>query len=178
MIAKEGRMNYIGVDPGNDGGLALIDKFGKAVEYQKMPDVAGIDKFFRDAYVSCSLDIICIFEEHKGGKAGITSAAAHKSAGRYLGIIQAMCQVYSIKMVCITPQEWKAHFKLINRTLKGQVKPSDKVKREAAKQASIALCKQHFPCINLKATPRCTTEHDGIAESLLLAEFGRRLMLI
>ena len=164
----------LGVDPGNDGALSLIDHKGTAIEYQRMTDVAGIARFFHDALIASDGKLVCHFEEHKGGKAGVTSAAAHRSAGRYLGLIQMVCGVYNIEMVCVTPQEWKAHFKLINRTPKGEAKPTDKQKRAAAKAASIALCKQLFGNIDLRATPRCSTEHDGIAESLLLALYGKR----
>lgn len=167
-------MRYIGVDPGLDGGLSLISSTGIPLEYQRMPSVSGIERFFRTAATSAYLEEqVCIFEEHKGGKAGVSSAAAHKSAGRFIGMIQMVCMVHNIRMVCVTPQEWKSYFHLISRTAKGAVKPSDKDKRQAAKEASIALCKRHFPGINLLATPKCSNEHDGIAESLLLASYGR-----
>lgn len=168
---------YVGVDPGNDGGLSFISEKGKAIEYQRMPDVRGVDRFFNNASrvaSSCGQKIVCVFEEHKGGKAGVSSAAAHKSAERYLGMMQMICSVHEIKMICVTPQEWKAYFKLINRTATGAVKPSDKEKREAAKAASIKLCKEYFKGVDLLATPRCSYDHDGMAESLLLAEFGRQ----
>lgn len=165
---------YIGVDPGNDGGLAMVDSTGVAIEYERMPTVKGIDYFFLNAtHSAAGQQVVCIFEEHKGGKAGMSSADAHKSAGRYLGMIQMVCEVYGIKMICVTPQEWKSHFGLISRAKKGAFKPTDKEKRAAAKAASIVLCKLHFPGINLLATPKCTTEHDGIAESLLLARYGQ-----
>ena len=167
-------MRYIGVDPGLDGGLSLIDRDGKALEYERMPDVSGIDRFFRNAAYSATPEsVICIFEEHKGGKSGVSNAAAHKSGGRFLGLIQMACAVYDVKMTCVTPQEWKGYFGLIKRLPKGSPKPSDKEKREAAKAKSIRLCKDHFRGVNLLATPKCTNEHDGIAESLLLASYGR-----
>ena len=172
-------MMYIGVDPGNDGGLSLIDSVGKAIEYERMPNITGIERFFRNATrTGNGQRLICVFEQHKGGKAGISSAAAHKSAGMYYGMIQMVCTVHDIKMICVTPQEWKSYYNLINRTKKGVVKPSDKEKRDMAKAASIELCKQHFRGINLLATPRCSNEHDGIAESLLLASYGRLKRLI
>jgi len=171
-------MFYIGVDPGNDGGICLIDGDGRALEYERMPDVIRIALFFGNAVRVAEGSLTCIFEEHKGGKAGVSSANAHKSAGRYLGIFQMICAIHGIKLVCVTPQEWKGHYGLINRVKKGGYKPTDKQKREAAKAASIDLCKILFPGVNLLATPRCTTEHDGIAESLLLAECGRRKRLI
>lgn len=167
-------MRYIGVDPGLDGGLSLITSTGTPLEYQRMPSVAGIECFFRiAAHSACLEEQVCIFEEHKGGKAGGSNAAAHRSAGRFIGMIQMICMVHNIRLVCVTPQEWKSYFQLINRTAKCAEKPSDKEKRQAAKEASIALCKRHFPGANLLATPKCSNEHDGIAESLLLASYGR-----
>ena len=42
------------------------------------------------------------------------------------------------------------------------------------KNTSIDLCKRLFPDINLLATPRSRKPHDGMAEALLIAEYGRR----
>ena len=42
------------------------------------------------------------------------------------------------------------------------------------KNTSIEVCKRLFPGVNLKATDRCKKDHDGMAEALLIAEYGRR----
>jgi hypothetical protein len=36
------------------------------------------------------------------------------------------------------------------------------------------VCRRLFPGVSLRATPRCTTDHDGMAEALLIAEYARR----
>lgn len=165
-------MNIIGVDPGNNGGMAYCIN-GEAIEYQEITTVPEMVRFFFNANrMADGQPVAVIFEEHKGGKAGITSAAAHKSAGRYLGIVETLCAVYEMALTKVTPQTWKSHFGLINRTLKGEIKPSDKEKREIAKNASISLCKRLFPKADLLPTPRCKNDSDGIAEALLLCRYG------
>ena len=43
-----------------------------------------------------------------------------------------------------------------------------------SKEYHALSCKRLFPGVNLKATERCRKDHDGIAEALLIAEYGRR----
>lgn len=149
---------YIGVDPGNNGGLALI-KNDQAIEYERMPDIAGIDTFFDNAVFAAKGDeIACIFEEHKGGGPQ-TNAHAHKSAGRYQGIIETLCCVHSVQMHMVTPQAWKKQ-----------------LGANSDKQRSINLAERLFPKAKL-LFPRCTKKHDGVAEALLIAEYGRRMNL-
>lgn len=148
---------YIGVDPGNQGGLALIHG-NKAIEYERMPDIAGIDTFMSNAFLASEGNVVCIFEEHKGGGPQ-TNANTHRSAGYYQGIFKALCQVYAIPLHMITPQAWKK-----------------KLGANKDKDRSIAMAEEIFPGINL-LFPRCRNKADGPAEALLIAEYGRRLNL-
>lgn len=165
---------YIGVDPGNTGGLALINSAGNAIEYERMSKTQAqciIDFISRANNLATRNNLVCFFEEHKGGGEN-TNAAAHRSAGYYAGIVETACAVYGVKLVTFTPQTWKSAFGLIVRQTKGAPKLSQKDKREIAKAKSIALAKKKFPTINL-LFPRCINEHDGCAEALLIAEYGR-----
>lgn len=146
---------YIGCDPGNQGGIALIQS-QVAIEYERMPGIAGIDKFIRNAVVASEGNITCIFEEHKGGGPQ-TNAAAHRSAGYYQGIFSALCHVHGVKMHMVTPQAWK---KIIGAN--------------RDKQRSISLAEQIFPTVNLLFT-RCRNKDHNVAEALLIAEYGRRI---
>ena len=176
---------YIGVDPGLQGGLGLIDGGGRAVEYGRMPDITSIDRFFRNAVIASGGRLAVVYEEHKGGGPD-TNANVHKSAGRFIGIFETLCCIHGVPMHKITPQVWKAELQLIQRAEK---RPKDAPKlskaekhkllletRKKAKAASCQRARELFPGINL-GFPRCTTEHDGVAESLLTAEFGRRKRL-
>jgi hypothetical protein len=148
---------YIGVDPGNNGGIALIQG-NQAIEYEQMPNSKGIRDFFDNAAVAFPNNLVCIFEEHKGGGPQ-TNAAAHRSAGLYLGMFQMICDVQEIPFHLVRPQEWK------------KVLGANKDKNR-----SIRMAEQIFPTVNL-LFPRCTIKADGVAEALLIAEYGRRINL-
>ncbi len=73
--------------------------------------------------------------------------------GKLLGILR----VYEIDTQLVSPQKWKKAM--------GVTKD---------KQPSINKAKELFPNVSLLPTPRCTKDHDGMAEALLIAEYGRR----
>ena len=49
------------------------------------------------------------------------------------------------------------------------------IEHKDPKARSIEAARRLWPGQSLLRTPRCTTPDDGIAEALLLAEFGRRV---
>ena len=77
--------------------------------------------------------------------------------GQNYGFIQGVLKAHEIPYELVTPQKWKKEFSCT----------SDK-------NTSIEVCKRLFPNVSLKATDRCKKDHDGIAEALLIAEYGRR----
>ena len=76
--------------------------------------------------------------------------------GENFGYIRGVLEDNRINYVLVSPQKWKKYFGL-----------------NKDKQLSIDICKEIFPNVNLFRTPRCKKESDGMAESLLLAEYGR-----
>jgi hypothetical protein len=149
---------YLGVDPGGQGALALIDPDGKAVEWDKMGSILDIDDFIYNAVIMSQGKLVCCFEEHKGGGPQC-NANTHRSAGYYLGIFKTMCHLHHIPLHLVTPQKWKKY-----------------LGANSDKDRSNKLCEGIFPNVNL-IYPRCSTKHDGTAEALLIAEYGRRLKL-
>ena len=77
--------------------------------------------------------------------------------GVIFGWLKGVLDLGEISYQEIRPQTWKKEFGL----------NSDKKK-------SIDVCRQLFPDVELKRTPKCRIPHDGIAESLLMAEYARR----
>lgn len=149
---------YIGCDPGADGGLALIDEEGSLLEYEVMPDMWGVKKFFDLGTFHSDVTVIIEKVHAMPGNGGVSMFSF---GGKYHSLL--MCAVcHDFRFFTPTPQEWK---KLI---LAG----TDK-----SKEASIQVCKQLFPTVNLLPTPRCKKDHDGMAEAILIAEYGARLKL-
>ncbi|KAF0218814.1 MAG: hypothetical protein FD174_2597 [Geobacteraceae bacterium] len=147
---------YIGIDPGQKGGLSLITNDGKAVEYERMPETpGGIYQFFTDALVASENQLVTVMESGGGGGSAVGTFAA-KSAGLYLGYFRMLCAVVGVPLHEVHPATWKANMRV-----------------RSAKDTSIRMAEQLFPTVNL-LFPRCTKKHDGCAEALLIAEWGRR----
>ena len=144
-------MIYIGIDPGQSGAMAVISDSGSA---EAIP-------FSETGYINyCSIykgNCKAIVERVNAMPGqGVTSMFKF---GQNYGWIQGVLQAFDIPYELVSPQKWKKEFGVT----------SDK-------NTSIDVCKRLFPDVNLKRTERCTKDHDGLAEALLLAEFGRRHM--
>lgn len=144
-------MNYIGIDPGHSGGVAVIDETGKIIWLMIYSDydLRKVAETYSDAaYVV----------EHVGAMPGqgVTSMFNFgKSFGYILGVLEANKCRYEL----VRPQKWKAEFGATSN-----------------KNTSIAVAQRLFPKANLFRTERCTKKHDGMAEALLMAEYARRHM--
>lgn len=141
-------MIYIGVDPGKDGGISIIEKDCVVNRVYSNEQLLRICEQYQGR---------CIFfveNVHSMPKQGTSSTFNFgKSFGYILGVLEA----YKIPYELVNPQKWKKEFSCT----------SDK-------NTSIECAQRLFPGVNLYRTERCTKRHDGMAESLLIAEFGRR----
>ena len=147
-------MIYIGVDPGKNGGIAILSDTIQDVTVRVFSEdeLLHICKTFRKTF---NEDCICYLEHvHAMPKQGVSSTF---NFGMNFGFIQGVLKAYAIPYELVTPQKWKKEFSCT----------SDK-------NTSIEVCKRLFPDVNLKATERCRKDHDGMAEALLIAEYGRR----
>ena len=143
-------MIYIGVDPGKNGGIAIIDSDGViAFPFSEERLLIELDGIAQEYECICYLEHV-----HAMPKQGVSSTF---NFGMNFGFIQGVLKAYNIPYELVTPQKWKKEFSCT----------SDK-------NTSIEVCKRLFPNVNLKATERCKKDHDGIAEALLIAEYGRR----
>ena len=143
-------MIYIGVDPGKNGGIAIIDSDGViAFPFSEERLLIELDGIAQEYECVCYLEHV-----HAMPKQGVSSTF---NFGMNFGFIQGVLKAYEIPYELVTPQKWKKEFSCT----------SDK-------NTSIEVCKRLFPNVNLKATDRCKKDHDGIAEALLIAEYGRR----
>ena len=148
-------MIYIGIDPGKNGGIAFI-----SIRPRFVTPIANTYCYSDNALISLCNDfkdsrVVCFLEQvHAMPKQGVSSTF---NFGMNFGFIQGVLKAYGIPYELVTPQKWKKEFSCT-----------------ADKNTSIEVCKRLFPYIDLKATDRCKKDHDGKAEALLIAEFGRR----
>jgi crossover junction endodeoxyribonuclease RuvC len=153
---------YFGIDPGAKGGIAAIwgDKPTNAIP---MPygdgeyDVQAICKYLD--YDKDEVRCMCVMEKvHSMPKQGVASTFAF---GKGFGILIGILGALEIPAMLVPPQAWK----------KVMLAGEDK----SDKGSSIRVARRLFPGVSLKASSKCRTDHDGMAEALLLAEYARRI---
>ncbi len=145
-------MIYMGIDPGKNGGIAIISVHRDYREVLSYP-------YSDDKLITVADEVtgstMCFLEDvHAMPKQGVSSTF---NFGKNFGFIQGVLRSFAIPYQLVTPQKWKKEYSCT----------SDK-------NTSIEVCKRLFPRVNLKATERCKKDHDGMAEALLIAEYGRR----
>lgn len=148
-------MTYIGIDPGQKGGIAAICSAGYIVH--QMPNTTAgimrmIDDIKRDE-TTCIIEQVQMMGKSFGAKAAL-------SYGQHYGEMIGILTTFGVKIVEVRPSVWKKAMRLTKE-----------------KDDSIAMCERLFPSVDLLPTPRCKKPSDGMAEALLLAEYGRRLNL-
>lgn len=143
-------MIFIGIDPGKDGAMAFIsDVVSDVVIVPYDPEVYRnfLKKFHSKTAKACL--------EHVGAMPG-QGVTSMFSFGENFGYIKGLLEAFEIPYELVRPQRWKKEFGI-----------SDK-------NQSIEVCKRLFPGTNLKRTPRCKKDHDGMAEALLMALYCKR----
>jgi len=145
-------MNWcrIGIDPGKSGAIGIItDESIHSYKYDQIRYVLDLSNLKR-----CK-DIFCVVENvHAMPKQGVSSSFNFgQNFGWTLGILDAIGVPYEL----VNPQKWKKEFSCT----------SDK-------NTSIECARRLFHGVSLRPTSRCTKDDDGMAESLLMAEYARR----
>jgi len=156
-------MNYIAIDNGVSGALAIIQSTGAIKDKIPMPtqkthrgnevDVIAVRHFLRN----CPPEYHTVVLEEPGGS---KSARAASSMAGSFGRLHALSLLMGYKFIRITPQKWQ--------------KEMLKCRAKDTKPAAKALCHALWPLHNWFQTPRCTTEFDGFHDACLIGEYSRR----
>lgn len=151
-------MIYLGVDPGAKGAVSAIDENNKvlfAVPMSRQNLINCIKKIRFDTITNNDGVIACVEKVGAMPGQGVTSMF---SFGKSAGFIEGVLESFEIPYQLVPPQTWKKSFSLLHKD----------------KKASIEMCKQLFPGINLLPTERCRKESDGLAEATLMALYAKR----
>lgn len=140
---------YIGIDPGKNGAMAIIN--GKKITTVPFDEEAYADALAR---VDEKNAFAVVERVNAMPGQGVTSMF---SFGMNYGFIQGLLAANRIPYELVMPQKWKKEFGVT----------SDK-------NTSIAVAQRLFPDVSLLRTDKCKKPDDGVAESLLMAEFARR----
>jgi crossover junction endodeoxyribonuclease RuvC len=168
MKLDERRPTVMGVDPGFGGGLAAVTLDGEVVAVAPMPvlrgkkteiDVPGLVGLVRAIEVAHAIKLVVVESVHSMPKQGVASSF---NFGRNFGEVLGAVKALGLPVEMPLPQAWK---KVVLAGTAGD------------KLAAVQYATRRFPSASLLATPRSRKPHDGIADGLCLAEWGRRLLL-
>lgn len=123
---------YLGIDPGDNGGLVWLDADGSLLACQKMPSTPE-DVLTALGSYDCE-NVVC-FMEKVGGIPG-QGASASFTFGKGYGELTMALLARGISTTLVTPQKWQKHFNLSGK--KGESKTSHKNRIKAWAQ-------QRFP---------------------------------
>lgn len=153
-------MIVVGIDPGKTGGIGWIN--GDTLEagaatfptVGKDIDLPGTWRILQDLEPS----LVIIEKQQVLPKNGSSS---NFQLGRRYGELMAFLAALQAPHEAIRPQAWK------KEVLAGTAKD---------KAAAIQYVTSRFPLVSLFETPKCRKPHDGMADALCLAEYGRRII--
>lgn len=150
---------YIGIDPGQKGAISIINNDCKidfcfemllSKNKKELDSKAIIQKL---CYLKNENCFIVLEKSQAMPKQGVVSTFNY---GKGYGKLLAIIEILDLPFVEISPRKWKKEFNLIGKN----------------KNDSIVMAEKLFKGIDFK-TSRGRLK-DGLAESLLMAEYGRR----
>lgn len=168
---------YIGIDPGAKGYVSVITETGKFVEaFPLLEDIKNMDAVVMSTNLSklwkyednCHViieDIHAIFE---------SSAKGTFEFGRVAGMLEGIIATFGLPYTKVQPKTWqKVLFQGITPVKRNS--SSEKTQVLDTKKMSFTASHRIFPTVDLRRTKRCKNEDDNFSDSLLMAEYGRRL---
>jgi crossover junction endodeoxyribonuclease RuvC len=154
-------MIFIGIDPGKTGGIAVL---GTGITTTTFPiplvgDEIDLRRIYEKLhYYRLHSYEVDVYIEKVGAmpKQGVTSMF---SFGFTTGALHGIIASLGFPRFLVTPQAWKKEIL---------------VGTDKDKNAAIEFCRRAFPNVSLLATERSKVCHNGMADALCIAEYGRR----
>lgn len=164
-------MDFVcGIDPGLDGGLVVLDSRGELISKKVLPtmnetkgkrilDLRALREIF-------SLSGYLYFFLEKVSAMPGQGVSSMFKMGRGFGNLEAMLVAYELPYELVTPQAWT---KVMHKGMDKKMK---------AKERSLLVLKRSYPNIDLTPTERAKKPHEGLMDALLIAEYGRRELIL
>lgn len=153
-VGKKGAIAFIRVEPPE---LACVEVYAQPL-IGKEPDEQGMYNLLTKRH----LPICTAYIERATAmpKQGVTSTCSFCCLfGLWRGVLLGL----QIPSRIIGPREWQ------------KVMLAGESKSDGTKIASIRVAKRMFPGVSLLPTDKCRKDSDGMADALLIAEYGRRM---
>lgn len=151
-------MNYLGIDPGANGGLCLMDESFNIQTLKRMPMIKSEFNLNELRYFFTHNNIAHCFIEKVHSIFG-ASAKSNFRFGFNCGVMEGYLGALGIPYTYVSPKEWQktAHIN-IEKSL-------------SAKEKSLVSVQRKFPSTNFKISEK-GKPHDGLVDAALIVEHG------
>jgi hypothetical protein len=147
------------IDPGKDGAWAVRFPNGDVLaEARENCSPAELVEHLQ------SCDVKRVLMEELEVFSGSGSAQSNKTSAINWGRLYERILAAGIGIETVRASKWKSRI--------GVSVPKGSTKQK--KEAAITKAKELFPGVSLKRSDACKVDHDGLAEALLILEFGKR----
>ena len=147
---------FVGIDPGAQGAMAVLG------EGDARPRLVPCDYLAYSGELSLYIGKTVIVAVEDVHAMPMNGCKGNFKLGWSLGRIEQMLHGAGAKYQLVKPQQWQKEYGISNK--------------DKSKSQSIETAKRLFPGVNLRRTEKCTKDHDGFADALLIAEWRRRHM--
>jgi hypothetical protein len=157
----------VGIDPGLDGGLCCLERaMAWKPCFRVMPTLGTgrreLDLFALVDWLKRSRpDSVLIEAQQAMPKQGVSSCF---TIGKNFGVLIGACNALGFSVQVVRPQRWQGTM------LTGAPRTA------GTKRAAEIVAQRLWPLTDWRATPRCKRNHDGLIDSALIAEYGRRVL--
>lgn len=168
---------YIGIDPGVKGCISIVDETGKFIEsFFLLKNAKNVDTVeISNTLLNLSKyeDNCHVIIENIHAIFG-SSAKGTFNFGFIAGLIEGVIATIGLPYTKVNPKIWqKEMFRGVNVI----AKPSTTGKTQVIDTKKMSFLASHriFPTVDLRRTSKCKNEDDNFSDSLLMAEYGRRM---
>lgn len=149
----------LGIDPGQNGGLAILGK-DRVIYYKSvMPILAKELDYKKLVEPLTNYQIEMVYMEKVGAmpKQGVTSMF---NFGKHYGELLGVINMLSLPHVLVRPTEWQ---NVAHKGMSRKIKP---------KERSLKVATDMYPDTDLRKSNRAKIAHDGIVDAILIALYG------
>jgi crossover junction endodeoxyribonuclease RuvC len=154
-MAQRGR-RIIGIDPGVHGGVAVIDRGENLVFCELLATTTAAD--FASWTTGLQVDVLVVIEKAQArpGQGVVSMFTFGQGYGRLIG----WCEALGLPWLAVPPAQWSRQM-------------HEGTAGDNTKHRSIQAARRLFPHVAL-TVGKSKKVHDGLAEALLIAEYGSR----
>jgi hypothetical protein len=158
-------MNYIGIDNGVSGSLAILDEKGTVLQYGPTPIFKELNYTKTKAWIN-RIDtklLTAFLQEYSYDSCKALVERPMVCPGRFRATVSALRALEATQIVL---EDLKIPYQWIDSREWQKVLLPAGLEKEELKTASTQICKRIFPSVEIK--------HDGDGDGLLIAEYLRR----